>query len=370
MRSCSWPRQKAPPLATDLEATESARAPQVPPQTGAAQLEAPVSASGEIIVSMPKRTHSAHVASLAVARVQLAVAEGLRWLFREQPTEDYGIDAHVEVVEDDQVQGRLLALQIKGGLSWFSEPHADGWWYRPSAAHVSYWLNHSLPVAVVLNDEATDVCYWALINRQTLVQAGAGWKVLVPRDQVLNASAREGLLEATEGDPYELRLRELRLAKPWMEMLSAGTRLVIEFEEWVNKSSGRGSISIGVDHEDGKDPETLAAWHLFIGPSSYADTVPRLFAWADVELHEETYDAADQEAFEEECSIWDEGEQLFRTTFADWQAGRALPAIRPYENGAGEVDFYRLELALNELGRSFLVVDQFATDGLRQFTAT
>ncbi len=37
--------------------------------------------------------------------------------------------------------------------------------------------------------------------------------------------------------------------------------------------------------------------------------------------------------------------------------------IRPYATAAGEVDYFRLELALNELGKSFLVVDEFATTG-------
>ncbi|WP_419503868.1 DUF4365 domain-containing protein [Lentzea aerocolonigenes] len=43
---------------------------------------------------------------------QLAIQDELGWLFREQPTEDYGIDAHVEVVDGEDVRGRLLALQI------------------------------------------------------------------------------------------------------------------------------------------------------------------------------------------------------------------------------------------------------------------
>jgi hypothetical protein len=32
-------------------------------------------------------------------------------LFREQSTEDYGIDAHNEVDDGEDVSGRLLALQ-------------------------------------------------------------------------------------------------------------------------------------------------------------------------------------------------------------------------------------------------------------------
>ncbi|MBV9161241.1 MAG: DUF4365 domain-containing protein [Pseudonocardiales bacterium] len=61
---------------------------------------------------------SARVASIGVTRAKLAFEEGLGWLFREQPTEDYGIDAHAEVVDEKMVRGRQLSLQIKSGTSW------------------------------------------------------------------------------------------------------------------------------------------------------------------------------------------------------------------------------------------------------------
>jgi hypothetical protein len=41
----------------------------------------------------------------------------LKWLFRPQLRSDFGIDAHVERVEDGRATGRLLALQIKSGSS-------------------------------------------------------------------------------------------------------------------------------------------------------------------------------------------------------------------------------------------------------------
>ncbi|BBJ39969.1 hypothetical protein SSPO_026870 [Streptomyces antimycoticus] len=47
----------------------------------------------------------------------------------------------------EDVRGRLLALQIKSGMSWFREAAPEGWWFRPDGEHVAYWLNHSLPVA-------------------------------------------------------------------------------------------------------------------------------------------------------------------------------------------------------------------------------
>ncbi|WP_230423868.1 hypothetical protein [Streptomyces radicis] len=55
--------------------------------------------------------------------------------------------------------------------------------------------------------------------------------------------------------------------------------------------------------------------------------------------------------------------------FEEWKQ-RLLPErIRPYRNGGGEVDFRRLELTLNELGKAFLVVDRIAMEGGRLLTA-
>jgi len=48
-------------------------------------------------------------------------------------------------------------------------------------------------------------------------------------------------------------------------MLKSGTRLIVDFEECINKTSGRGTVSIGIDHEDGSEPEELATWHFFVG---------------------------------------------------------------------------------------------------------
>ncbi|MFG2656060.1 DUF4365 domain-containing protein [Streptomyces sp. NPDC048425] len=295
-----------------------------------------------------RRRPSAQTASIGVTQAQLAVERNLGWLFREQPTEDYGIDAHMEVVDEEMVRGRLLAIQIKSGQTWFKERGPAGWWFRPHDDHVRYWIDHSLPTVVVLYHPDRELCYWQLVTRETLVKTPTGgWKLLVPESQVLDENATVPLAIAAAGDPYALRVRELQLARPWMRMLADGTRLVIDIEEWVNKTSGRGSISLGIDHEDGKDPEEIAHWTVFLGLSNYVDVVPKLFAWANVSLHEETYEYA-----EDEFSIF----------------GEDADALRPYRNGAGEVDFYRFELTLNELGRSFMVVDQFAGEGSRQLT--
>ena len=49
------------------------------------------------------------------------IAERNQWMFREQPIDDVGIDAHMEYVDPSGKSKQLLALQIKSGTSWFKE---------------------------------------------------------------------------------------------------------------------------------------------------------------------------------------------------------------------------------------------------------
>ena len=216
---------------------------------------------------------------------------------------------------------------------------------------------------IVLYDPELERCYWQLIDNSTLEKTkGAGRRVKVPDAQILDESAVAALRDAADGDPYELRLRQLRLARSWMRLLVDGKRLVIDIEEWVNKTSGRGAISLGIDNEDGKEPERLATWGVFLGSASYAEVIPRLFAWADVDIHQDTYDDSEYEHWQNACTFYDEGDRFEYESYADWRA-RQPSGLRPYNNGAGEVEFWRLELTLGHLGRAFLIVDDFASNG-------
>ena len=47
------------------------------------------------------------------------------WMFREQPIDDIGIDAHMERTDKSGKVQQLLALQIKSGESYFKENKED-----------------------------------------------------------------------------------------------------------------------------------------------------------------------------------------------------------------------------------------------------
>ena len=294
-----------------------------------------------------------------VALVNFLVTDRLGWLFRSQPEADKGIDAHIEVVEDDVATGRLVALQIKSGKSWFREPTADGFVFRPNDKHVKYWLGHSLPVAVVLANRKKQSAYWQIVTEETLASTGKGWKMTIPKTNTFSVPAAHALAAASEGDAYTLRLRQLQLARPWMDQLVNGGSLAVELEEWVNKSSGRASLRLTARDERG----TLADSHLWpyilMPGADYAVELPRMFPWAILTRNAEADEEADWDPYMTECAIWDgEGRKYFYTmTYNEWRNDDDYLQIGPAWSD-GEVARWKLDVALSDLGRAFLTVDE------------
>ena len=60
-------------------------------------------------------------------------------IFREQPVDDYGIDAQIEIVENKCATGKLIAVQIKSGNSYFKELTPNSIIYRGKRKHYDYW---------------------------------------------------------------------------------------------------------------------------------------------------------------------------------------------------------------------------------------
>uniref|UniRef100_UPI004055B47A DUF4365 domain-containing protein n=1 Tax=Candidatus Electronema sp. TaxID=2698783 RepID=UPI004055B47A len=120
--------------------------------------------------------------------------EALGFAFREQPVNDYGIDAHAELIKSEQATGQLLALQIKSGVSYLSErDRSDSFVFRPDQDHVDYWLKHALPVLVCLCDVEARKVYWQIVNNETATSTGKGYKIIIPPTQLVDSSSIEPL---------------------------------------------------------------------------------------------------------------------------------------------------------------------------------
>ena len=252
------------------------------------------------------------------------------WIFREQPTSDYGIDAHIEIT-DGEPTGKLIALQIKSGPSYLSEKTSNAYIYRGDPRHLRYWQRHSLPVVVVLYDAASDVAYWQVVTSKTAKVLKKGWKIEVPFTQILNRTASKSLADLAEGPDYSRRLNQLVLAKTWMQLLQNGDALFLEAEEWINKSMGRGSLKLKARSESGEERE-VKDWPFVMFPGMpYVGIFPHLFPWANINIDDDFYYSYEEEEFDNECGVWDNEDQRYimhTQEFDEWRRNHANQTLR------------------------------------------
>lgn len=299
-------------------------------------------------------------------------------IFREQPTDDYGIDAQIETIENGYATGKLIAVQIKSGSSFFNETTSDSIIYRGERKHYDYWLNHSLPVIIVLYNPTNDTCYWNVVNLKTATLTPKNWKIEIPFSNLLE-NAKLKLFELTDNlTEYEKKFNTFLFAKPWMKEIIIGNKVVLNVEEWINKTSGRGDFKLRIVDKNGIEKQVFNRSFLGFGLKPYIQVFEELFPWASIMIDSDCYNEYDDEAiennnFEAAMHTYTDsvGATFNRDTFEfifpkkapsieNWMKDKKN--IRPYCIGGGEVAFYQLVLELNEVAKSFLVLDDFIND--------
>lgn len=132
----------------------------------------------------PKVTNEDKLGSKGMLIVQDVVENNLEWVFRSQTIRDLGIDAQIEIITGkSEATGKLIAVQIKCGESFFAESNEKGYVFRPKNKHIPYWLNHSLPVIVVICHPDTRECWWVEVTSENIIPTGIGWKTVLPYGQ-------------------------------------------------------------------------------------------------------------------------------------------------------------------------------------------
>ena len=296
---------------------------------------------------------------IGINAVEAVVVNDLRWIFREQPIADMGIDAHIELVGPEPT-GKLIAAQIKTGLGNFRET-SSALVYYISDVHYSYWIGHSLPVVLIAHLPDTGQTLWTLVNESTVEETPKGWKVSIPRNRVFGKESVGTLTTAFDGSPREQRLRQLAIHEPLMRHIKSGRRVSVDIEDWYNKSLGRSPITVYVydEHED----ETVAMeWFQLFTGRNMKKLVELMFPWATASLDHNFYDEHDE--FEESFE-----DKVRRATDEDNGIGPYTPdpdAIYPYSDSSGEVASYRLKLSLNTLGLSFLALSDYLDENSPQ----
>ena len=279
---------------------------------------------------------------------RLGVIECMRFcaknnfIFREQSIADYGIDAIIETRENNLPTGKMIGVQIKSGDSFFRENEGESVIYRVDKKHRDYWVNHALPVIIVLYSPTQDKCIWELVSKENLIFCKSQWKILIPQSQILEKSCSKLHDIAQNMSEYEHRHASLVFAKEWMLETQKKGHVILEVGEWVNKSSGKGDFFLKSTDDNGNETVLFERTLWGFGLKSYANVIQEMFPWATV--------AVDTDFYEENMEF-------------ERSSDLSSEDIYPYCNCAGEVDYYRLILSLNSVGKSFLAIEDFLENG-------
>ena len=227
------------------------------------------------------------------------------------------MDAQVEVVKDREPTGKLIALQIKTGASYFRPKGTDFVFYG-KLRHLNYWSRHSLPVFLVLHDPEKKLTLWQKVERRLANVTDRGWSILVPAENVLNASAETFLADGIASDDESFRRFNMAFDRDTMEMLN-DREVYFEVNEWVNKSLRFRDVGVFFD-EFGKDkPDFMIP--MGVPAVSLHEFMSKTFPWLD-------YDHVDTD-----------------------------------EAISGEVEVHTLEVRVNDIGKSYLRVEEYFQNG-------
>lgn len=274
---------------------------------------------------------------------------------------DYGIDAHVEIADPGSYPtGKLIAIQVKSGVSYFNDESEHHFAFTPEEKHVNYWIGHSIPVILFLYNPETEKGYWRFVSKDTVVSTGKGWKILVPKVSALEeqGSFLRDLSELTQPESYIRRLNRLRIDRRWMNLIQQGHEVAVQFDNWVNKSLPRFQIKILVDQQEKESYPTV-----YVPGLGIESMLNHFFPWASLRLDEQAFRENAYNLWEDECyqfSNDETGEKYYSQSFEDWYDPPKEHIVPVSENG--ETSTYSLLLSLNDIGRNFLLIDDYLAE--------
>lgn len=209
----------------------------------------------------------------------------MRWAFREQPTSDFGVDAQAEKLEDDgSGSGKLIGMQIKTGASYFNTYKGD-WVYYGKARHREYWLNHSLPIFIILHNPETGLTVWQRVERNLIREGKDGaWSIIIPVGNTLDKAHEPFILAGIASDHASVRRYRLALDLPLIRQFAEQEVVYLRLQEWVNKTLNFRGVDVVFD----EDPEAEAAFELgwWLPAHSAAEYMAEMFPWLTFYDHE------------------------------------------------------------------------------------
>lgn len=192
----------------------------------------------------------AKIEDLGISYVYSIIAK-MGFLFREQTKHDYGIDIQFETTtEAEKGSGRLIAAQIKSGVSYFKTQTENEITFYADEYHIKYWAEHDLPILLILYNPDTDLAFWCdvkeYISKNPQLLMGAPYHIHVPKTNLFDVSIKDIVEEIALH-----RSDRLSLERKWYDLISYDDNSVGQAKRYsaeilVGPDTGKSAIRLAV----------------------------------------------------------------------------------------------------------------------------
>lgn len=146
-------------------------------------------------MDLPKQNIANRIGRNGVTVFTEIVENKLGWLFRLNHLEDdFGIDGYIDIITSEGgLTGKSIAVQIKAGNSYFKHRTESGWKYYGEFRHLNYYLNHDIPVIIVIVDVDLKKAFWTLCDPNQTERTPSGWSIIIPFNKELGINSKPEL---------------------------------------------------------------------------------------------------------------------------------------------------------------------------------
>lgn len=162
----------------------------------------------------PERTSRQSMGQKGEAYIDFLISNVFDWIYRPVHQEmDFGIDGYIDIVNDTQVTGLSIGVQIKSGSSYVSKRTSGGIKYEGNNKHLNFYLNHKIPVILIVVDNECNNAFWVEFDIEKTTPTSSGWWIEIPEKNIINIDTKP-LWENIAGVPEDF---SDKVQKTWME---------------------------------------------------------------------------------------------------------------------------------------------------------
>ena len=89
----------------------------------------------------------------------------LNLIWRNLLEEDVGVDGTIEVALGEFPTGKIVAAQVKSGMSYVRSETLEEFRFYPGSDDLAYWREISIPLFLLVHHPGDNCVYWVDVNR-------------------------------------------------------------------------------------------------------------------------------------------------------------------------------------------------------------